>query len=214
MAALGKTRFFAAPAKFDAWLAKNAATASRTALVVGFWKVGTCKPSMTWAQAVEVALRHGWIDGVRHSLGPDSYTIRFTPRKAGSHWSAVNAGTAKRLLREGRMTAAGAAAFAARRGDRTAQAAYEQRRTARLGPAEEKRFKAHAKAWKWFSSAAPSYRRTCAWWIQSAKRPETRERRLELVIAHAHRGEVAPQYQWRKGRIPTRRSAKPLVESL
>lgn len=188
--------------------------AKRKELVVGYWKVGTGKPSMTWAQSVEAALRHGWIDGVRHSLGEVSYTIRFTPRKPGSHWSAVNVKIAKRLLKEGRMTAAGKAAFASRRADRTARGPYEQRTAARLGPAETKRFKADAKAWAWFTSAAPSYQRTCAWWIQSAKRPETRRRRLELVMAHAHQGEVAPQYQWRKGRTPAGKPGKVSVESL
>ena len=202
VASRGKPRFFASPANFDAWLARNGGT--RPDLVVGYWKVGTGKPSMTWAQSVEVALRHGWIDGVRHSLGEDSYTIRFTPRKAGSHWSAVNVATAKRLLKEDRMTPAGKAAFAARRDDRTATPSYEQRKAAKLGPAETRRFKADAKAWAWFTAAPPSYQRTCAWWIQGAKRPETRQRRLELVIAHAHAGEVAPQYQWRKAKAAPR----------
>jgi uncharacterized protein YdeI (YjbR/CyaY-like superfamily) len=202
----GKPTYFAAPAKFDAWLAKN--TGKRDSIVVGFWKVGTGKPSLTWAQSVEVALRHGWIDGVRHSLGPDSYAIRFSPRKPSSHWSLVNVRTAKRLLREGRMTPAGEAAFAARRGDRIGRASYEQRKAATLRPAEARRFKADAKAWAWFSAAAPSYQRACASWVQSAKRPETCERRLGHIIAHAHKGEVVPQYRWRKAKARAPASGK------
>jgi uncharacterized protein YdeI (YjbR/CyaY-like superfamily) len=207
----GEPTYFASPKRFEAWFAKNAG--KHGALVVGFWKVGTGKPSMRWAESVEVALRHGWIDGVRHSLGDDSYTIRFTPRKRGSHWSLVNVKTARRLQREGRMTPAGAAAFAARRSDRIARASYEQRKAAKLGAADARRFKADAKAWTWFSSSAPSYQRACASWIQAAKRPETRKRRLELVIAHAGKGELVPQYQWRKAGAPAARRAEPL-ESL
>ncbi|MHB1261194.1 MAG: YdeI/OmpD-associated family protein [Thermoplasmatota archaeon] len=197
MADAGKPVFFASPAKFEAWLTKNGAT--RKEVVVGFWKVGTGKPSMTWPQSVEVALRHGWIDGVRRSHGDESYQIRFTPRKPTSHWSLVNARIARRLLKEGRMTPAGAVAFAARRSDRTALASHEQRKPATLTSLEAKRFKADAKAWAWFSSAAPSYQRACASWVQMAKRPGTRERRLRLVIAHAREGERVPQYDWKKG---------------
>ena len=90
-----KPRFFATPEAFGRWLEANHAKAPE--LVAGYWKVGTGKPSMTWAQSVEQALRFGWIDGVRHSLGPDAYSIRFTPRRPGSRWSAVNLRTARRL---------------------------------------------------------------------------------------------------------------------
>lgn len=212
MPSSGKPAFFASPAKFDAWLARHGGR--RQEVVVGYWKVGTGKRSMTWPESVEVALRHGWIDGVRHSLGADSYTIRFTPRKAGSHWSAINLATAGRLVREGRMTPAGAAAFAARREDRVARASYEQRKAARLAPMDVRRFKADAKAWAWFAASAPSYQSACAWWIQSAKRPETRRRRLERVIFHAGKAEPAPQYQWRKAAPARGGEARPSSESL
>jgi len=203
-----KPRFFAAPEDFGAWLDRHAATA--TELLVGYWKVGTGKPSMTWAQSVEQALIHGWIDGRRRSLGDDAYAIRFTPRKPGSHWSAVNVATAKRLLREGRMAPAGAAAFAARRADRTATASYEQRKAARFAGEDLRRLKADAKAWAWFRKAPPSYQHACAWWVQSAKRPETRERRLAVVIHHSHLGETAPQWRWAK---TGKAAAKPSVRS-
>jgi uncharacterized protein YdeI (YjbR/CyaY-like superfamily) len=107
-----KPRFFRSPEAFGAWLEANHAKARE--VTVGYWKVGTGKPSMTWAQSVEQALRFGWIDGVRHSLGDESYCIRFTPRKPGSHWSNINVRLAKRLQAEGRMTEAGLAAFRAR----------------------------------------------------------------------------------------------------
>lgn len=190
--------FFASPEELGAWLATHGAKEAE--LLVGYWKVGTGRPSMTWAESVEQALRFGWIDGVRRSLGPDAYCIRFTPRKPGSHWSAINVATARRLLRDGLMAPAGAASFAARRDDRTARTSYEQRKAARLGPAETRRFKADAKAWAWFSKAPPSYRRTCTWWVTSAKKPETRERRLALVMAHSRKGEVVPQYRWSKAK--------------
>jgi uncharacterized protein YdeI (YjbR/CyaY-like superfamily) len=191
-----KPSFFASPERFDAWLAKHGGT--RGELVVGYWKVGTGKPSMTWAQSVEVALRHGWIDGVRHSLGDEAYTIRFTPRKAGSHWSLVNVRVAKDLVRRGRMTPAGLQAFKARSAAKTGQASYAQRHAARFTGADLKRLKADAKAWAWFRQAPPSYQRGCAWWVQSAKRPETRERRLGQVILHSSKGETLPQYRWAK----------------
>jgi uncharacterized protein YdeI (YjbR/CyaY-like superfamily) len=195
-------RFFASPATFDAWLARNGD--KRAELVVGFWKVGTGKPSMTWAQSVEVALRHGWIDGVRHSLDDESYTIRFTPRKPGSHWSLVNVRTAKRLVAEARMTPAGLAAFKRRRSERTGHGAYAQRTPVPMPAEYLRRLKADRRAWAWFQAAAPSYQRACAWWIHSAKRPETKERRFAQVVAHARQGRVAPQYEWRKGKATGR----------
>jgi uncharacterized protein YdeI (YjbR/CyaY-like superfamily) len=194
--ASGKPRFFATSAAFRGWLAKH--HGSRDELLVGFWKVGSGKPSMTWSASVEQALAHGWIDGVRRSLGDEAYCIRFTPRKAGSHWSANNVVTAKRLIAQGRMTPKGAAAFKARRADRTARASYEQRAAARLAPAETRALKADAKAWAWFRQSPLSYQKACRWWIVSAKKPETRERRLRLLIDSSREGHVVPQYLWSK----------------
>jgi uncharacterized protein YdeI (YjbR/CyaY-like superfamily) len=172
-------RFFATPAAFGKWLDAHHATAAE--LLVGFHKVATGKPSLTWAQSVEEALRFGWIDGVRRSLGADAYTIRFTPRKAGSHWSAVNVRTAGRLVAEGRMRPAGQAAFDARSEARTAKASFEQGEVS-LTAAQAKAFKTDKAAWAWFSKAAPSYRKAATWWVVSAKRPETQERRLGQLI--------------------------------
>ena len=212
MAAAAKPRFFARPEEFGAWLAGHGASAPE--LLVGYWKVGSGKPSMTWAESVEQALAHGWIDGRRHSLGPDAYAIRFTPRKPGSHWSAVNVATANRLLAAGRMSPAGRAAFAARRAERTAQASYEQRKAAKLAGDDLRQLKADAKAWAWFRAAPPSYRRACAWWVQSAKRPETRRRRLGLLVKHSAKGETLPQYRWAKAaKAKAAKAGKPSARS-
>lgn len=194
--ASAKPRFFATPVAFGRWLEANHAKASE--LVVGYWKVGTGKRSMTWAESVEEALRFGWIDGVRRSLGEEAYCIRFTPRKPGSHWSAINVRTARRLAAEGRMAPAGARAFAARRADRTAKGPHELRKPLALDAAARRRLRADAAAWAWFRRSPPSYQRACAYWVQSAKRPETRERRLALLLEHARLGEVLPQYRWSK----------------
>ena len=198
-----KPRFFATAQAFANWLDMH--HAESTELVVGYWKVHTGKPSLTWAQSVEQALRFGWIDGVRRSLGDDAYCIRFTPRKPGSHWSLLNVRTAERLVAEGKMAPSGLAAFHARTAARTGKAAFEQKQV-RLPPALRRRFQADAKAWAWFQGAAPSYRRTCTWWIQSAKRDDTRLRRLELLMEHCARGERLPQYAWSKAK-PAREAA-------
>lgn len=203
MASLGKPRFFAKPDAFGKWLAAN--HSKRTQLLVGYWKVGTGKPSMTWAESVEQALGHGWIDGVRRSLGDEAYCIRFTPRRRGSNWSNVNLRLAKKLIAQGRMTLAGAAAYDSRRKDQQPRGSYEQSKPVRLSAADTRRFRKDGAAWAWFRDSAPSYQRACAWWIQSATKPATRERRLALLMKHAHRGEVVPAYTWSKaGRAKTK----------
>jgi uncharacterized protein YdeI (YjbR/CyaY-like superfamily) len=178
--------FFAGAEEFRAWLERDHETA--TECVVGFWKAHTGKPSMRWADAVREALCFGWIDGIRRSLGDESYTIRFTPRKTGSNWSRVNVGHVEELIREGRMTPAGLAAFEARRPERTGVYSFEQRHTAGLERAQEERFRADAKAWEFFEKQPPSYRRTAIFWVVSAKREDTRARRLETLIADSAAG--------------------------
>ena len=187
-------RFFASPAAFRKWLAAN--HAKKGEVLLGFHKVGTGKPGLTWTQSVEEALCHGWIDGVRRSLGPEAYTIRFTPRKPGSHWSAVNVRHALRLIEEGRMGPAGKSAFEARTAKRTAQASYEQGDIA-FTPAQMNSFKADKAAWTFFSRQAPTYRKAVVWWVVSAKRPETSERRLAQAVACSAKGVRLPQYSWR-----------------
>jgi uncharacterized protein YdeI (YjbR/CyaY-like superfamily) len=149
---------------------------------VGFVKKATGAASLTYREALDEALCHGWIDGVRKSVGADRYTIRFSPRKADSFWSAVNTRRARELVAEGRMAAPGLAAFERRDMTRTAEYSYE-RKGASFSPAEERLFRANRKAWEFFQAQPPGYRRTCTWFVASAKREETRLRRLERLIA-------------------------------
>jgi uncharacterized protein YdeI (YjbR/CyaY-like superfamily) len=178
--------FFATPADFRAWLEEH--HADETELLVGFYKKASGRPSITWPESVDEALCFGWIDGVRRSIDDESYTIRFTPRKQRSIWSAVNIKRAKELIAEGRMTAAGLAAFEARADERSAIYAYEQRRAAELEPEQEQRFRADAAAWEWFQGQPPSYRRTAIHWVTSAKRSDTRERRLAMLLEDSRAG--------------------------
>jgi len=182
----GKPRFFAIPDDFRAWLEKYHASA--TELVVGFHKKHTGRASMTWTESVREALCYGWIDGIRRSLGDDSYTIRFTPRKPGSNWSSRNVRHVEELTREGRMAPAGLAAFEARRPDRTGVYSFERRQPARLEPAQERHFRTNKAAWKFFESQPPSYRKTAVHWVVSAKREETRSRRLAQLIEDSAAG--------------------------
>ena len=133
-------KFFATPADFRAWLAKHHASADE--LLVGFWKKDSGKPSIDWPQARDQALCFGWIDGVRKSLGPDSYTIRFTPRRPGSVWSKVNVERYAALKAEGAMTAAGEAAFEAGKEDRSHYSYESEARE--LAPDETEQFRANA----------------------------------------------------------------------
>src|ERR1700756_3861877 len=136
--ALPKTRFFANPADFRAWLEKNHAV--HTELSVGFYKRDSGKPSITWPESVDAALCYGWIDGVRHSIDAFSYRIRFTPRKPGSTWSAINVRRVEELTKLGLMHASGLRAFHGRKGEKTGIYSYEQRKQAKLPPAYEKQF--------------------------------------------------------------------------
>jgi uncharacterized protein YdeI (YjbR/CyaY-like superfamily) len=179
-------RFFATPQEFRAWLEDNHATA--TELLVGFHKAGTGRESMTWTESVREALCFGWIDGVRRSLGAESYTIRFTPRKPASTWSTRNVRHAEELIAEGRMAEAGLAAFEARTPERTGIYSFERRDPPRLAQAQQDEFRAHPAAWEFFESQPPSYRRTALHWVVSAKREETRARRLAKLIDDSEAG--------------------------
>lgn len=176
-----KPRFFATPEKFRAWLAKNHATAPE--LLVGFRKKGSGRASIDWPQSVDEALCFGWIDGIRRNIDAESYSIRFTPRRARSVWSSINIRRVKVLHKEGRMSAAGLAAYQRRSKDRSAVYAYEQRARAKLAPAETRLFKAAPAAWAYFSKLAPSYRQRMLYWITSSRKLETRQTRLARVIS-------------------------------
>jgi uncharacterized protein YdeI (YjbR/CyaY-like superfamily) len=178
--------FFAGPAEFRAWL--EAHHADERELLVGFYRRRTGRPSMTWAQSVDEALCFGWIDGVRRGIDAESYSIRFTPRQSRSIWSAVNIRRAGELIQEGRMTPAGLAAFERRTEDRSRVYSHERASPPELEPEQQARFEADAAAWAWFQARAPSYRRQALHWVTSAKRPETRERRLAALIADSAAG--------------------------
>jgi uncharacterized protein YdeI (YjbR/CyaY-like superfamily) len=176
--------FFAGAKAFRSWLEEHGATA--TELSVGFVKTHTGRANLTWPQAVDEALCFGWIDGVRHRIDEEHYRIRFTPRKAGSHWSAVNIKRVPELEAEGRMRPAGRAAFAKRTEAKSRMASYEQVEFPELSPAERKVFRANKAAWAFYVALAPGYRRKANWIVIRAKREATRKKRLaELVAACA-----------------------------
>lgn len=172
--------YFATPAAFRTWLAKNAATAPE--LVVGFHKVGSGQPSLTWPESVDEALCVGWIDGVRKRIDEARYQIRFTPRKADSHWSKVNIARVAALSAEGRMQPAGLAAYERRTEARSGQASYERSEVLDFPPELEKQFRAQRKAWAWFGQQPPGYRRHLTWWVAEARQAATRQRRLDRLI--------------------------------
>jgi uncharacterized protein YdeI (YjbR/CyaY-like superfamily) len=181
-----KPRFFPTPPDFRAWLESNHAKA--TELLVGFHKKATGTPSITWPESVDEALCFGWIDGVRRSLGDAAYTIRFTPRRPTSIWSAINVARVAELTKLGRMREAGLRAFAARTPERTGIYAFERKERAKLSKAQERRLRAHRRAAAFFDSQPPGYRATALHWVVSAKQAETQERRLSRLIADSTAG--------------------------
>lgn len=178
-------KFFPTPAKWRAWLQKNHAKVSE--LWVGFYKKGSGRPSITWPESVDQALCFGWIDGLRKSLGEESYMIRFTPRKTTSVWSAVNIRRVGELERDGLMTDAGRAAFAHRKENRSGIYSYEQRGD-HLDAVYEDQIKANLAAWRFWRAQTPGYRKLLGWWIVSAKREETRSKRLLRLIEESAAG--------------------------
>jgi uncharacterized protein YdeI (YjbR/CyaY-like superfamily) len=188
--------FFATPADFRAWLERH--HESHSELIVGFHKRGSGRPSITWPEAVDQALCFGWIDGVRRRIDDASYSIRFTPRKARSTWSAVNIKRMKELVDEGLVAPAGLAAFERRADDRSAIYSYEQRKAARLEPDQERRLRADERALVFFEAQPPSYRRAAIHWVTSATKPETRERRLAQLIECSAAGEPVPPLRPRR----------------
>jgi uncharacterized protein YdeI (YjbR/CyaY-like superfamily) len=189
-----KPTFFPTEADFRRWLQANHATAPE--LLVGFWKKGRGKPSIDWPQARDQALCFGWIDGIRKSLGDDTYTIRFTPRRKGSIWSKVNVERYAALKAAGLMTPAGDRAYEENK-HKTGLYAYEKP-LASLDPAEERLFREQKTAWSDWEKRPPSYRRSVLNWITSAKRPETRAKRLRTLIEVSSRGKKIPGYDWQK----------------
>lgn len=186
-------KFFPEPSDFRAWLEEF--HDKEEELIVGFYKKATGKPSITWPESVDEALCFGWIDGIRRRLDDERYSIRFTPRRKDSHWSKVNITRYKELLAEKRVKPAGKAAFRKRTSKNTARASYEQGKVALL-PAYRQQLRSNAAAWKFFQGKPPSYRKQCTWWIMSAKRDATREKRLGILISCCERNEVIPPLKW------------------
>lgn len=178
-------KFFKTQADFRKWLEKN--HDKETELTVGFYKVGSGKPSMTWPEAVDQALCFGWIDGVRRKIDEESYSNRFTPRRPTSNWSAINIAKVQDLKTKGLMTPAGLAAYEKRLEHKSRIYAYEND-PAKLAAEYEKEFKKNKPAWKFFKSQAPSYQRVIVHWIMRAKKEETRLSRLQKTIAASEAG--------------------------
>ena len=182
--------FFATPGEFRAWLEVHHATTRE--VWVGFYKQGSGTPSITWPEAVDEALCFGWIDGIRQGIDAVSYTNRFTPRQPRSIWSAVNVSRVQELTRLGRMRPAGLTAFQQRTEDRSGRYAYEQQAAPELEEAAEQQFRANANAWGFFQGQAAWYRRAAIWWVISAKKDETRRKRLATLIDHSAQGRTIP----------------------
>ncbi len=180
--------FFKTPSDFREWLEKNHATV--TELWVGFYKKNSGKPSITWPESVDEALCFGWIDGIRKRVDEISYKIRFSPRRRGSIWSAINIKHAQELTKEKRMRPAGLKAFAARREYKVYS--YEQH-NAELPDSYRRKLKKNQAAWNFFQAQSPSYQKGISWWVVSAKKKETRLNRLaKLIRESAKRRRVLP----------------------
>jgi uncharacterized protein YdeI (YjbR/CyaY-like superfamily) len=186
-----KPTFFKTQTDLRNWFEKN--QDKQEELLIGFYKKDSGKPSITWPESVDEALCFGWIDGIRKSLDEVSYTIRFTPRRARSTWSAVNIKRAGELIDLGLMTPTGLKAFAARQENRSGIYSYEQR-SAELPDQYRRQLEKNKAALKFFAAQPPSYRKAANWWVLSAKKEETRLKRLDKLIDHSTREETIPQF--------------------
>jgi uncharacterized protein YdeI (YjbR/CyaY-like superfamily) len=173
-----KAKFFASTSEFRAWLERHHETSKE--LWVGFYKKSTGKPTITWSESVDVALCFGWIDGIRKKIDENSYTNRFTPRRPGSRWSAINVNKVKELKKRGLMHPVGLQRFNERKDH--AGYSYEQRDSVPLDKKFEKQFRSNKKAWEFFQKQPPWYRKLLTYWVMSAKQDETRVRRLLKLI--------------------------------
>lgn len=182
---LATPTFFGSGDEFRTWLERHGGTAAE--LLIGFHTVASGRAGITYQQALDHALCFGWIDGVRRNLDATSYTVRFSPRQSRSHWSRINLARVAELKKLGLMTAPGLAAFARRGAVRTIDYSYELKAAA-LTPAFERAFRAKPKAWAFFESQAPSYRRVAVFWVMSAKKEETRARRFAALVKDSAEG--------------------------
>jgi uncharacterized protein YdeI (YjbR/CyaY-like superfamily) len=172
--------FFPTPKEFRIWLTAN--HASEQELIVGYYKISSAKPSLTWEESVIEALCFGWIDGIRRRIDTESYTVRFTPRRPKSNWSIKNIASAERLIKTGRMQSAGLLAFPARSDSNSASHSFEQDQELQLSNDFIDQFKALDQAWNFFQSQPPGYQRTIIHWVMSAKRETTQQRRSNRLL--------------------------------
>ena len=172
--------YFKNPDALRRWFAKHGAT--ETELIAGFMKVGSGVPSITWPESVDEALCVGWIDGVRTRIDDERYKIRFTPRKASSHWSTVNIKRMAELEAAGRVQASGRAAFERRTEGNSSKASYEQETMPELTAAQIKQFKQDKAAWAYFDTVPPGYRKRVVWWVVKSKQEATALKRLAVLI--------------------------------
>ncbi|HXM97142.1 MAG TPA: YdeI/OmpD-associated family protein [Candidatus Dormibacteraeota bacterium] len=178
--------FFATPSAFREWLELHHSTAREQ--WIGLHKKDSGKPSITWPEAVDAALCFGWIDGLRKRIDETSYMNRFTPRKTRSNWSVLNLKRVSELCKLGLMRPAGLRVFESRSAEKSQVYSYERRKTAKLGKAFERQFRGNKKAWEFFCAQPPGYQRVATWWVVSAKREETRLKRLATLIKDSEHG--------------------------
>jgi uncharacterized protein YdeI (YjbR/CyaY-like superfamily) len=190
-----KPKFFRTAAEFRRWLRRNHGQAPQ--LLVGLYNVSSGKPSLTWPESVDEALCFGWIDGVRRRVDERCYTIRFTPRRPGSIWSAINIRKVRALIEAKRMAPAGRRSFAARKPNKSGRYSYEQRPRELVAP-YARMLARNAAARQFFAAQIPSYRRAAVWWILSARQEATRTRRAARLVELSARGQLIPQFvRWR-----------------
>ena len=183
-------QFFATADELRAWFHEHHETAPE--LFVGYWKKGTGGTGVSHPEAIEQALCFGWIDSVARRLDDRRYQVRFTPRRRSSVWSAVNVAKIAELTERGLMHPAGVRAFELRKPDQVAVYSYENPESAQFTAEQTALFRANPAAWEWFSRQTPAYRRSATHWVVTAKRPETRARRLAQLIADSADGRKVP----------------------
>ncbi len=187
--------FFPTQKDFRQWLEEHHDKVDE--LWVGYYKKATGTPSITWPESVDEALCFGWIDGIRKSIDEASYKIRFTPRRPGSLWSAVNLKRVAELIELDLMRPAGTAVFEKRDVKKIERYSYE-RESVRINPGYEKKIKENPEAWAFFQKLPPSAKKATVWWLMSAKREETRLRRLDVLIQCSQEGQRIPSLRRNK----------------